>query len=220
MKAVAYLRVSTDEQSVNGVSLAAQRAKVEQYCQLYGLTLVDVVEDAGLSAKTLDRAGLQKVLAMLRKGEAEAVIVARLDRLTRRVADLATLIEGPFSKAALLSVGEQIDTRSAAGRLVLHVLGSVAEWERATIGERTKTAMAHMKAAGRRVGGVPYGWHVAADGRHLEEDQGEQIVLGQARELRATGHTLQFIADELARRGHMARNGQPFVTMQISRMCA
>lgn len=219
MRAAGYIRVSSDEQAASGVSLEAQRAKLEQYAQLYELQLVDVVEDAGLSAKTLDRPGLQRVLGMLRKGEADAVIVAKLDRLTRRVADLATLIEGPFQKAALLSVGEQIDTRSAAGRLVLHVLGSVAEWERATIGERTKVALQHLKAQGRRVGAIPYGYRLAGE-KQLEQEPAEQEVIAIAREMRQAGMTLRAICDALTAHGYRSRTGNPFLSAQIMRMCA
>src|SRR5216684_2636542 len=85
----------------------------------------------------LDRPGLQRALAMLKAGEGEALLGVKLDRLTRSVVDLGTLVERYFvpGKAALLSVGEQIDTRSAAGRLVLNVLASVSQWEREAIGE-------------------------------------------------------------------------------------
>ncbi len=135
-RTIAYLRVSSDKQADRGVSLDAQRAKLKAYAELYELDLVDVVVDAGLSAKSLDRPGLQRALGMLKAGDAEALLVVRLDRLTRSVVDLGTLVERYIApgKAALLSVGEQIDTRSAAGRLVLNVLASVSQWEREAIG--------------------------------------------------------------------------------------
>jgi DNA invertase Pin-like site-specific DNA recombinase len=155
-RTVAYLRVSTDKQADRGVSLDAQRAKVAAYAELYDLELVEVVVDAGASAKTLDRPGLARALGMLRKGgEAEALLVVKLDRLTRSVRDLCELVERHFApgKAALLSVGEQIDTRSAAGRLVLNVLASVSQWEREAIGERTAAAMQHKAACGEFTGG-------------------------------------------------------------------
>jgi len=138
-KTIAYLRVSTDKQADRGVSLDAQRAKVKAYAELYDLELLEVIVDAGESAKSLDRPGLKRALGMLKAGQAEALLVVKLDRLTRSVVDLGTLVERYFApgKAALLSVGEQIDTRSAAGRLVLNVLASVSQWEREAIGERT-----------------------------------------------------------------------------------
>src|SRR5580698_4050355 len=173
-RTVAYLRVSTDKQADRGVSLDAQRAKVAAYAELYDLELVDVIVDAGASAKTLDRPGLARALGMLRKGgEADALLVVKLDRLTRSVRDLGELVERHFApgRAALMSVGEQIDTRSAAGRLVLNVLASVSQWEREAIGERTSVAMQHMASQGEYTGGrAPYWQRVAADGTRLEAD--------------------------------------------------
>src|SRR5689334_13594743 len=119
-RAIAYLRVSTDKQADKGISLDAQRAKVEAYAALYDLDIVDIVVDAGASAKTLERPALKRALEAVRNRRANAILVAKLDRLTRSVRDLGELVETIFApgKAALLSVGEQIDTRSAAGRLV------------------------------------------------------------------------------------------------------
>jgi site-specific DNA recombinase len=220
MKAVAYLRVSTEDQAVKGVSLEAQRVKIEAYAGLYDLDLVAMLEDAGMSARTLERPGLQAALAMLARGEAQALIVLKLDRLTRSVRDLGDLLEGPFARAALLSVSEQIDTRTAAGRLVLNVLASVAQWERETIGERTATAMAHKKTKGERVGAVPYGYGLGADGHALVPVAAEQAVIAEARRLKASGLALRAIAAELERAGMVARNGRRFEAAQVQRMVA
>src|SRR5262245_9845331 len=98
MRVIGYIRVSTEEQATAGVSLSAQAEKVRAYCALYDLTLLEVVEDAGASAKTLERPGLQRALSALRRGEADGVVVAKLDRLTRSVADMATLIDAHFGE--------------------------------------------------------------------------------------------------------------------------
>ncbi len=220
MKAIAYLRVSTEDQAAKGVGLEAQRAKIEAYAQLYDLELVAVLEDAGASGKSLDRPGLRQALAMLAAHEAGAIVVMKLDRLTRSVRDLGLLLERDFApgKTALLSVGEQIDTRSAAGRLVLNVLASVAQWEREAIGERTAAALAHKKAKGERVGGVPYGYRAA--GCTLETVPAEQAVIAQARELRVAGLSLRQVCGQLATRGHLSRTGRPFAPVQVQRMLA
>jgi DNA invertase Pin-like site-specific DNA recombinase len=89
-KTIAYLRVSTDKQADRGVSLDAQRAKLRAYAELYEPELVDVIVDAGYSAKSLDRPGLQRALAMLKVGDVEGLLVVKLDRLTRSVVDLGT----------------------------------------------------------------------------------------------------------------------------------
>jgi DNA invertase Pin-like site-specific DNA recombinase len=220
MRVVGYVRVSTEEQATDGVSLAAQRAKLAAYASLYDLEVVAIVEDAGVSAKTLDRPGLSKVLAMVAAGEVEGVLVAKLDRLTRSVRDLGELLDGAFKRGALLSVGEQIDTRTAAGRLVLNILGSVAQWEREAIGERTSAALQHKRSRGELVGGVPYGFRVAADGVALEADAGEQEVIAVARELVAGGLSLRKVAAGLAARGYASRSGGEFHAQQIKRMVA
>src|SRR6266850_5433590 len=92
-RTVVYVRVSTDKQAEKGVSLDAQQAKAKAYAELYDLDIVDVVIDAGLSAKTLARPGLERALGMLKAGKAEALLVVKLDRLTRSVADLGRLVE-------------------------------------------------------------------------------------------------------------------------------
>ena len=222
-KAVGYIRVSTDKQADHGVSLEAQRAKLDAYAALYDVALVEVIVDAGVSAKTLDRPGLQRALGMLRKGQAHALLVAKLDRLTRSVKDLGTLVEGYFSsdKMTLLSVADNIDTRTAAGRLVLNVLGSVAQWERETIGERTAEALAHKKAQGQKTGGdLPYGYRLAADGKTLLPDEGEQALLAAIREARQRGLSQRALVAELTRKGFTTRRGTALGLRQVQRIMA
>src|SRR3974390_160364 len=117
MQAIGYIRVSTDQQADRGVSLAAQRERVRAMATVQGANLIDVVVDGGESAKSMNRPGLQRVLALVNPGKCQAVIVAKLDRLTRSVKDLCTLLER-FERrgVALVSVAESLDTSSAAGR--------------------------------------------------------------------------------------------------------
>ena len=221
-RAVAYVRVSTEKQADQGVSLDAQQAKVAAYAALYDLELVEVIVDAGVSAKSLDRPGLRRALGALDSGAANALLVVKLDRLTRSVRDLGELVERYFAegRAALLSVGEQIDTRTAAGRLVLNVLASVSQWEREVIGERTSAAMLHKSASGGFVGGVPpYGWKVGDDGQLVEVAE-EQAVLAAAASLRRAGLSLRQVSRELAVRGFVSRSGLPFAATQVARMVA
>lgn len=209
-RAVAYLRVSTDKQAEDGVSLDAQRAKVEAYAALYDLDLVAVDVDAGVSAKSLDRPALDRALGRLRSGEADALLVVKLDRLTRSVRDLGDLVDAYFARDrwALLSVSEQIDTRSAAGRLVLNVLASVAQWEREATGERTSAALAHKRQMDEYTGGhPPYGWTLDDDGRSLVADDAEQEAIALATRLRAGGLSLRTIGVQLEAAGVLPRSG-------------
>jgi site-specific DNA recombinase len=219
--AVGYIRVSTEKQADHGVSLEAQRAKLAAYAALYDLELAAVVVDAGVSAKTLERPGLQRALAMLRKGQATALLVTKLDRLTRSVKDLGVLVEEYFSSdnITLLSVADNIDTRTAAGRLVLNVLGSVAQWERETIGERTAEALAQKKRQGHKTGGdVPYGYRLLSDGKTLRPDTAEQAMLAAIREARQRGLSQRAVVGELAKQGFTTRKGTTLSLMQVQRI--
>lgn len=199
-RVVAYVRVSTDKQAEHGVSLDAQRAKVEAYASLYDLDLVAVEVDAGLSAKSLERPALARALGMLEAGTADALLVVKLDRLTRSVRDLGELVDRYFAsgRSSLISMSESIDTRTAAGRLVLNVLGAVSQWEREAIGERTAAALDHKRTKGEKLGGTcPYGMRLAADGVHLEEDPAERRVLDLVTAFRGEGLSIRAIAERL-----------------------
>jgi site-specific DNA recombinase len=211
MKIIGYIRVSTEEQATGGVSLDAQRAKIEGYAKLYDLELVEIVEDAGQSGKTLNRPGLQTALAAIRKGTAEGLLIVKLDRLSRSVGDWNDLIDGYFGEKAgkqLFSVADSIDTRTAAGRLVLNVLMSVAQWERETIGERTRDALQHKIHVGERVGKVRFGFRLAEDGKTLEPVEAEQEAIRLMGRLQEAGKSLREIAAELTGRGVATKEGK------------
>jgi DNA invertase Pin-like site-specific DNA recombinase len=173
-----------------------------------GAELAEVIVDAGESAKSLNRPGMARLMALVDAGAVDTVIIAKLDRLTRSVADLAELLKR-FERrgVSLVSVADSLDTRSAAGRLVLNIMVSVSQWEREAIGERTRDAMGHKRANGERVGTVPFGSRVAADGVHLEADPAEQGILARIRELNVAGFSTRRIADELNRQGLKTRRG-------------
>lgn len=190
-RVIGYVRVSTEEQSA---SVEAQRAQLTAYCELYGLVLAQVVVDQGVSGRTMEREGLGRVLAALEARKAHGVVVAKLDRLTRSVRDLGALLERSEAEGwALCSVGEQLDTRTATGRLVANMLGSVAQWERETISERTRAALAVKKAQGVRIGRPPE----AMDAQ----------VLARVRQLKADGMTLEAIAAQAEAEGLTAPRG-------------
>jgi site-specific DNA recombinase len=221
MKVLGYVRVSTDEQAMSGVSLEAQRAKLEAYASLYDLELIEVVVDAGVSAKSFNRPGLQRALSMLRKGKAQGLLVAKLDRLTRSMRDLGALVEEELVKGkwTLLSVAEQLDTRSASGRLVLNILGCVASWERDVIRERTKEALSYKRSKGERFNRqAPYGYRVASCGKVLEADEAEQAMLAAIREARERGLSGRAIVVELAQKGFVTRKGTPLCLTQVQRI--
>jgi DNA invertase Pin-like site-specific DNA recombinase len=213
MNVIGYVRVSTEEQATNGQSLDAQKAKLHLYAQLHDLNLVEVIEDAGVSAKTLNRPGLQSALTKLRRGEADGLLICKLDRLSRSVKDWNTLIDAHFGERAgkaLLSVADSIDTRTAAGRLVLNVLMSVSQWEREAIGERTKEVLQHKIRQSERCGKVRFGFDLAEDGKTLLPNATEQEAIALMKRLRSEGQSLRAIALELNRRGIATKEGSPW----------
>ena len=216
---VGYARVSTIEQAREGLSLEAQRAKLRSYAQLYGLDLVGTHVDAGASGATLERPGLQEALQVLTRGTAHGLVVVKLDRLTRSIRDLAMLLETYFHRYSLMSVDDRVDTASASGRLLLHIITAVSQWEREVIGERTRDALAVKRAKGERVSRyAPYGYMLADGGTHLTVESREQAAIRMARDLHQTGLSLRQVAWQLERSGYVGRQGRRYSAAAIRRL--
>ena len=218
-KVIGYIRVSKDDQVRSGLGLEDQKQKLKAYSQLYDLELIGTIVDPGASAKSLKRRpGLDKALKMLKSGKASAVLVAKLDRLTRSVKDLGYLLDEYFSDKgfSLLSVAENIDTRSAVGRLVVNVLGSVAQWERETISERTKDALAVKRRRGEKIGTVPYGKREVA-GKLVTNDR-EDSVMKEIARLKASNWSVRAIAKRLRSLGIRSRTGELISKTQVHRI--
>ena len=175
--------------------------------------------DEGASAKNLDRPNLPGVLARLAAGEADAVLVTKLDRLTRSVRDLGDLLERSQREGwSIRSVGEQLDTASAAGRLVVNILGAVSQWEREAIGERTSAALQHKKSQNEYTGGyVPMGKRV--EGGKLVADEDQARAKDRALDLHSKGISLRKIAAALNTEGYRHPKGEWTFGM-VSRLVA
>jgi site-specific DNA recombinase len=158
MWVVAYVRVSTEDQAREGVSLDAQQTKLEAYCVAKDWMLTEVIRDEGLSAKTLKRPGLQRLLVMVKTCQVDVVAIAKLDRLSRDVRDVYALVE-LFEKThvALVSLQESLDATTATGRAMIGMLAVMNQLERELIAERTRDAMQHLKAQGKRYCHVVFG---------------------------------------------------------------
>jgi site-specific DNA recombinase len=191
MQVIGYVRVSTDEQVRAGVSLVAQAAKIDAYATVKEWTLREMIRDAGVSAKTLHRPGLARLLALVRGREVDVVVVAKLDRLSRRVRDVYDLVE-LFEKkgVALVSLHESLDATTATGRAMMGLLAVMSQLERELIGERTQVAMQHLKAVGR----VYCRPRFSATGA-------DAPTLAHMHALRAAGATYQAIAEDLTAAG-------------------
>jgi site-specific DNA recombinase len=219
MTTVGYVRVSTDKQAERGISLEAQAEKIRAMALVQGAELSEIIVESGESAKSLNRPGMAKLLALVDSGKVKTVIVAKLDRLTRSVKDLCELLDR-FERrgVALVSVAESLDTGSAAGRLVLNIMAAVSQWEREAIGERTRDALRHKRSQGERVGNIAFGFRLAADGQHLEPEPGEQAALAEIQRLRHDGATLREIAATLNHRAYRTRRGTPWRLESVARV--
>lgn len=194
--AVGYARVSTFEQAASGLGISAQEAAIRAACIQRGWTLADLIVDDGASGKSLDRPGLRQALETLASGSATVLVVSRLDRLSRSVADFAALLQWATSAGvALVALDVGVDTSSPGGRLVANVFASVAEWEREAIASRTKDALSALRASGRQAG------------RPAVADRPE--LTARILALREAGHTYQAIADTLNAEGVPTLRGAP-----------
>lgn len=191
-----YVRASTEDQMI---TIDAQEAKIRAYALAMDWALAEVVSDPGRSAKSLERPGIAKILEAVRRGEVERIIVSRLDRLTRSTRDLADLLD-LFSKhgVALVSIGETLDTSSAAGRMVVNMLGVVGQWEREAIAERTSTALAYKRKNLVAYGKIPFGYR--RNGDALVPHADEQGVLAEALRMDKAGASFREIGRMLADR--------------------
>jgi len=216
-RTVAYVRVSTEEQAREGVSLDAQEARIAAYALALGWEVSEVVRDAGASAKSLKRPGIDRIIAGVRAGEIDRVIILKLDRATRSTRDLATLLD-LFAKhgAALVSVSEHLDTASAAGRLVVNMLGVVAQWEREAIAERTSLALSHKRSQGHAYGPTPFGYR--REGAELVAVAAEQEAIREARRMSVAGRPYRAIANMLEERGVRPHRGRAWHASTVRAM--
>lgn len=152
MKVIAYVRVSTDEQAGSGLGLAAQRHAITEEASRRDWDLL-WIEDAGVSAGSLDRPGLAHARELLSSGEADGLVVSKLDRLSRSMLDFATLMdEANRQKWSVVTLDLGVDMTTPSGQLLANVFAAFATFERELIRQRTRDALAAAKARGQRLG--------------------------------------------------------------------
>lgn len=219
MKAIGYVRVSTEEQAKEGVSLDNQRRKIELYSDINDMNLISIISDEGISAKDLNRPGIQNLLKMVSNREVDAVIIYKLDRMFRDTID-ALKTSRLFEKKgiALHSINEKLDTHSAVGKFYFTLIASLAEMERNIISERTSDAMQAMRLRREHTGNVAYGFNLCSDGKHVEPDPIEQSTLCFMGELRDKGLSYRAIAAQLNEMGYTTRKGTKWQHNYVHRM--
>jgi DNA invertase Pin-like site-specific DNA recombinase len=224
--AAGYARVSTTDQSREGVSLDAQTERITRYCAAHGLTLAHVYTDAAVSGGIPlgTRPEGAKMLAALGR-EVATVVAVKLDRLFRSTLDcLETVQRWDRQRIGLHLIdfnGAQLDTRSAMGRLMLTMGAAFAEMERSLIGERTSAALQHMKRQGVRLGGAPYGFRATVPGGALEPDADELVTVREILRLRAASDapaSYRAIGRHLDRSGIPTRHGGAWKAETVRRI--
>jgi len=217
-QAIGYIRVSTQGQADDGVSLDAQRAKITAWCDANDYELVAVFDDAGLSGSSMKgRDGLHAALQATARGMAlVAYSISRLARSTRDMIDIAERLKK--RGADLVSLTERIDTSSAAGHMVFQMLAVLAEFERRQTAERTRMALGHKRSRGEVYGPVPFGFREA--GQRLEEVPGESRIVAKILQMRSAGASFRGIADHLNARGVAGKQGGKWYASTVRYMIA
>lgn len=206
VRAIGYIRVSTDGQVESGAGLDAQRAALADRAGREGWT-VCLTADEGLSAKDMDRPALLEALDALDRGDADVLLAAKLDRVSRSVADFARLLERATAhgwRLVLLDLG--VDTSTPAGEFVANTIANSAQYERRLIGQRTREGLAAKRAQGVRLG---------------RPSQIAPEIVARIVTERAAGHGLRVIAERLTADGvPTARGGTAWSTSTVQRVLA
>ncbi len=208
-RVVGYIRISKKDKDEKGLSLENQESKIYSYADTKDLEVSEIYKDDGKSAKNVKRDKLQEVLDGVKDGTVGHVIIYKIDRLTRSIKDLGMLLE-LFEKhgVALSAVVESLDTTSASGRMIVNMIGVIAQWERETISERTKSALAVKRKRGERLGRIPFGYK--AKGIMLVKVPKEQDTLKTIMNLHESGKGYEEIARYLNKKKILTRSKRPW----------
>ena len=219
-RAVGYIRVSTDLQAADGLSLDAQTAAIEQYCAMQGLKLVQIHKDV-LSGGKSERPGLQEALRSLHRG-VDVLVVLKFDRLSRSIRHFCELYETYFKSGEkeLIAIRESIRLDSSLGRALVSILLVFAQMEREATAERTREALRHMKTCGYHHGKAPYGFMKVprADGsryKALVENPEQQAVLADIKRSLGAGERITDIAARMDAAGIKAPIGKKWNTSYL-----
>lgn len=220
-KACVYTRVSTAEQANEGYSIEEQERMCKAGIESKGWEYAGTFSDPGISGRTMNRPGLQEMFDAIKKHEVEAVVIYKLDRLSRKQRDTMTIIEDVFLKndIALVSLNETLDTTTPWGRAMIGILSSFNQMESENIQVRTEMGRKAKASTGGYAGGKPPIGYKAVDGELVVVPQEAEIVR-LVFELRKQGGTLVGIAQELNRRGYRTKKGGEFLHSAIQNILA
>lgn len=204
-RVIGYVRVSTEEQNLGP---QAQRDALARWCESNGAELVAVYEDLGVSggAALEKRPGLLCAIDALAAHHAGTLLVAKRDRLARDVM-VCALVERLAERngSRILAADGAGNGEGPEAMLLRGLVDLFAQYERAMIRTRTAAALSVKRSRRERTGQIPYGYQLAGDGLHLEENPAEQSAYQRLRELRASGLSLRAIAETFNRESIPAR---------------
>lgn len=205
MLVAAYIRVSTDEQAEQGISIPAQKSRLLSYCQAQGWELYDYYIDDGYSGKDLERPAMQRLIEDAGAKKFGAVLVLKLDRLSRRQKDVLYLLEDVFEPDGIgfKSATESFDTTTPFGKAAIGMMAVFAQLERETIVERVRMAKKESARQGRFMGGpAPYGYRYNFENKMLEIDEIQAQIVREIYDKYLEGKLgYSYIAEEFERQG-------------------
>jgi DNA invertase Pin-like site-specific DNA recombinase len=209
MRALIYTRCSTDEQAANGNTLEMQEERCKAFVVSKGWECAGVFSDPGYSAKSLDRPGIATMLNLvkIRPRRVDAIVVLKLDRLTRSVVDLGNLLTS-FEKHHVALAGPEVvfDTSTPVGRLMANLLCAVSQWEREEIGARTRAVLSHKRQHGLiHAPHEPFGYR--REGDRFVPAPNELGIIATMREMRSHGATFRQIVAHLNGNGIETKRG-------------
>jgi DNA invertase Pin-like site-specific DNA recombinase len=206
LKVLGYTRVSLDEQGERGVGLAAQRSAILAEVAHRDWELVEILEDSGYSGRDFNRPAVTNAMKLLRCGDADALVVAKLDRLSRSILDFTSIMARARKENwGVIALDCAVDTTTPAGEAMAHVMATFAQYERRLIAQRTSDALCELRSRGKAYSPTPFGFE--RDGDSLVVHAAEQKVLTRIRRLRAKGKSYRAIAQSLNRSGTPAKQG-------------
>lgn len=201
-KAIGYVRVSSDEQAREGLSIEAQTKKIQAYCDFKDLELVTIIKDEAVSGfKALEkRPGGRQLLDTIANNQAQNIIAVKLDRLFRNTADAIAKSNDFQSKGIDLHLLDlDIDTSTATGKIFFTIIAGLAQFERDITGERTKAVLDMKRKEGKVWNHTPYGFN--RNGDYLRTNDKETKAIKEIVKLHNNGFTLREIANELELQG-------------------
>lgn len=211
LRACVYTRVSTTEQAIEGYSIEEQERMCKAAIVSKGWEYVGTYSDPGVSGRTMDRAGLKSMFKGIKDGTIEAVVIYKLDRLSRKQRDTMTIIEDVFleNDVELVSLNETLDTSTPWGRAMIGILSSFNQMESENIQMRTQMGKEAKASQGGYAGGKPPLGYRSVNGI-LEVVPEEAEIVRLVYSLRKSGMTMVAISEELNRRGYKTKQGNAF----------